>query len=101
MKILLLLLLLLSSTVYASGKDTCELLEDTALWIMTERQQGKDIDQYLNTDQLNENQYLLLSDMIVNANQYPVFATDLMRQKAIDNFKKEWKEDCERSGLED
>lgn len=98
----LLLLLLLSPAVYASEKSTCEVLEGVAQWIMTERQEGNDINQYLNSgDQLNENQHLLLTEMTLSANEYPVFATDLAKQQAIDNFKAEWRDDCEKSDPED
>lgn len=101
-KILIVTLLLLSNTVYSKEKSTCEMLQGVAEWIMTECQSGKDLNFYLNNaDQLSESQYLLLSDMISNASQYPVFATDLVKQQAIDNFAKEWREDCEKSIVED
>ncbi|MFW1643180.1 hypothetical protein [Acinetobacter guillouiae] len=98
-KTFLFLFLLSSTTVYAYEQDACQVMKNMASMLMTEYQQGFDIENYLQatSGKLSENQSLLLIDMISNAKQYQIYATDFAKEQAIENYANEWREDCERN----
>ncbi|KAF1025710.1 MAG: hypothetical protein GAK29_01774 [Acinetobacter bereziniae] len=90
--------MLISTPTYAIQVDECKIIEETADMIMQLRQGGIDLKSSIDLkEQLSELQNNLLQIMIVDAEAVPVYATDLGKQKAIDEFVEDWKRSCVES----
>ncbi len=90
--------MLLSSYTYANQADECKIIEETADMIMQLRQGGINLKNAINLkDQLSELQKNLLQIMIIDAEAVQVYATNLGKQNAIDEFVADWKKSCNES----
>ena len=94
MKLRILLLLSFSSEIYANQIDHCKLIAENAGMIMQLRQFGVDLNTAFNLKGELSNNAKNLEVIIADAESKPVYATNLGKQKAEQEFAAEWKKLC-------
>ena len=94
MKLRFLLLLSFSPAIDANQIDHCKLVTESADMIMQLRQSGADLNTAFNLKGELSNNAKNLEVIIADAESKPVYATNLGKQKAEEEFVAEWKKLC-------
>ena len=94
MKLKILLLLSFSPEIYANQIDHCKIIAESAGMIMQLRQFGVDLNTAFNLKGELSNNAKNLEVIIADAESKPVYATNLGKQKAEEEFAAEWKKLC-------
>jgi len=94
MKLRILFLLLFSQEIDANQVDHCKLIADSAGMIMQLRQFGVDLNTAFNLKGELSNNAKNLKVIIADAESKPVYATNLGKQKAEEEFSAEWQKLC-------
>ena len=89
------LLLFFVSVAHADVPKVCQLMDDTSETVMQLRQSGLSLDDIdLNLDALSKQEAELLKAMIDDAKHVPVYKIKLSQQKAVEDFKVKWQQQC-------
>ena len=94
MKLKILLLLSFSPEIYANQIDHCKIIAESAGMIMQLRQFGVDLNTAFNLKGELSNNAKNLEVIIADAESKPVYATNLGKQKAEEEFSAEWEKLC-------
>ncbi|WP_423854220.1 hypothetical protein [Acinetobacter guillouiae] len=97
MKLKILLLLLFSQAIDANQVDHCKLIAESAGMIIQLRQFGVDLNMAFNLKGELSNNAKNLEVIIADAESKPVYAANLGKQKAEEEFSAEWEKLCLQS----